>query len=87
MPRVIALGPGLGRYGPWYSLLDDWYPRERVVVTKSEEAFLRLVETNESGYIILGKETASEAGSRIHTLPGVILHRVRSGSDFEAYRW
>ena len=87
MPPVIALGPGLGRYGPWYSLLDDWYPRDRVVVIKSEEAFVRLVGGNGSGYIILGKRTPSEAELLIRALPGVTLRQLRSGSDFEAYGW
>ena len=86
-PAVIALGPGLGRYGPWYSLLDDWYPENRIVVAKSEEDFVRVVQANESGHIIFAKETPWRAALWIDGLPDVVLRQVRSGPGFEVYRW
>jgi len=86
-PPVVALGPGLGRYGPWYSLLDDWYPENRVMVVKSEEALVRAVQSHESGYVVLGKEKSSDAALWLQHLPSVTLLRVHSGPEFEAYRW
>ena len=87
-PGTIVLGPGLPKYGPWFSLMDDWYPEHKVRVLRPEESLPHVVGAASHGFLVVGRAAPMlddlEKSPRVGNLD---LEKVETAGDYVVFRW
>ncbi len=87
-PGTIVLGPGLPKYGPWLSLLDDWYGERHVKILKPGESLATCEGVSSHGFLVVGKTTPpflDPRGSAGRNRDGLIP--LKSAGDYLVLGW